>query len=164
MALLNDAIAVRDKALAEVQALPAYLMLKALDEAVVAGGGTSVLLPTPTERLVQTVRDVASRRKQADYAYDALEANGEPMPIGSLLKATLAQGAVINGVQLANIRSTLSRDPRFASVMRGGVYYWWFSDRPLPSHWNEPGADLPAETPGTSVSSNQETADAENNT
>ncbi len=166
-AMLLEITNLRDKALLEVCATPAYGVLLALDKAVVAAGGATVMasanpaavkaveLITPRARKREVVR-----KSQADFANDALATAGEPLPIGRFVEATLAAGGSIGGDQVANLRSTLSRDPRFVSIMRGGMYFWWFTDRALPAHWNtEGGFDLAVEPPAVSYRSDQEGGD-----
>ena len=89
----------------------------------------------------------------------ALRRAGEPLPIGRLREATLAEGGAIGGADpIANFRSNLSRDPRFKSVMRNGMYFWWFTDEVLPLGWaNEAAAnDLLSTAAAPSMHSSQE--------
>jgi hypothetical protein len=162
--MLHEITSLRDKALLEVVATPAYNVLLALDKAVVAAGGATALSttnPAPAAAASGSTprfrkRDVA-RKSQGDYASDALIIAGEPLPIGRFVEATLAAGGVIGGDQIANLRSTLSRDDRFKSIMRNGMYFWWFADRALPAHWNaEGGLNLAVDPPAASSHSSRE--------
>jgi hypothetical protein len=163
-AMLFEITCLRDKALLEVCATPAYDVLLALDKAVVAAGGVTVIasanpIPVKTVELItpRSRKRGAVRKAQADFASDALTAAGEPLHIGRFVEATLEAGGSIGGDQVANLRSTLSRDPRFVSIMCRGMYFWWFTDRALPAHWNtEGGLDLAVEPPAVSSYSSEE--------
>ena len=167
MAILQEITGLRDRALAELFATPAYAILVALDKAVVAAGGATAMA-VPSAKPVSTTlntetparRRGANRKSQADYAFDALTVAGEPLSIGRFVEATLSVGGSIGGDKIANLRSTLSRDDRFKSITANGLYFWWFSDRALPGHWNtEGGLDLAVEPPAVSFYSGQEGGD-----
>ena len=146
----------RDAAWRDVKMSPDYLAFKALDDAVAAMGGDRIIFEagarTEADRpraSVGTFANIRSTRPvtrltQAGGAEAALRSNGDPLPIGRLLEEAIKHGAIIGGDKpLANFRSTISKDPRFVSVMRNGMYFWWFKDEALPSGWNEAvGPDL----------------------
>lgn len=168
---IDSTKAVRDAAWRDVQKSPAYLAFKALDDAVAAMGG---------ERIVASVRAIEDRPRasfrtfanivpnmpvtrpsQGGGAEAALRAKGEPLPIGRLLEAAIEHGAIIGGDKpLANFRSTVSKDPRFYSLMRNNMYFWWLRDVPLPPKWNEAtDPDLLDGSVASSVHSNKEGGD-----
>lgn len=142
-----------------------FAAFKALDDAVVALGGQSIMVveakTQPSARQGLTYlslnaarRSDAKRVSQAQAAIDALQEAGEPLPIGRLMAAALEKGAKIEGEKpLANFRSTVSKDPRFRSINRNNMYFWWFSQVPVPSKWNE-ASNLPLENGSDASSSN----------
>ena len=83
------------------------------------------------------------RISHATAALQALRDEGEPLPIGRLMEKAIANGAEIGGNNpIGNFRSTLSKDPRFRSISRNNMYFWWFVATPVPRNWNE-APDLP---------------------
>ncbi|RYY22912.1 MAG: hypothetical protein EOP62_21895 [Sphingomonadales bacterium] len=135
----------RDKAWAEVLQSETYKAFVALDAAVVAMGGQSMDKAAPSAAAITSahcvgwppvmpvVRERIRRQpSHADMAWTALRKSGRPLSIGRFLEATIAEGAEIGGDQLANFRSTLSKDNRFQSVRHNSMYFWWFADEPLP--------------------------------
>ena len=102
-----------------------------------------------------------TRLTQAGGAEAALIANGEPLPIGRLLEAAIRHGAIIGGnKKLTNFRSTVSKDVRFYSLMRNGMYFWWLNELPLPPEWSEAtDPDLLAGSVASSAHSTQEGGD-----
>lgn len=141
--LVERASALRQEAWEAVKASSQYAQFKALDDAVAAMGGQSLLRKaadsepstmTATRR-VMGVAQVAEIKKpsQGDAAATALRRGGMPLPIGRLMEAALEAGAEIGGNDpLANFRSSLSKDARFQSFRRNNMYFWWFAGEPLP--------------------------------
>jgi hypothetical protein len=173
VAIIEETRTLRDKAWADVAATPQYRVYLALKDAVdriTSADLAEHLKSRPsaiyTEPAATLTRE-ATRISHATAGEAALRKHGQPLPIGRLMEAARAEGATIGGNDpLANFRSSLSKDDRLASIMRNGMYFWWIKGEPLPSDWNEPGADLLANTPGSSMHSNQEGGDghAANNT
>lgn len=134
----------RDAAWRELKASPSFLAFKALDDAVAAMGGQRLVSdaerPRPSVGTFARVKQgrAAKRPSQSDAAEAALREKGEPLPTGRLMEAAQERGATVGGKDpLANIRSTLSKDDRFYSLMRNNMYFWWLSGVPLPSGWQE---------------------------
>lgn len=142
----------RNRAFLEVCRSQAMTTLAALDDAVVALGGATLALGNPRgcrmladlvhlpkrPSAVEQVRKIS----QGDAAFQALEDHGEPLPIGRFLEAAIEKGARVGGDdQVANFRSSVSKDERFKPVTRNGLYFWWFKERPLPQGW-ESGGEL----------------------
>lgn len=161
---LEKTRALRDEAFDALLSSSDYIAFKAFDDAVVRLGGSPLLDMQPSSLKAAASRVVgnaamkmgdARRLSQADYAELALKQKNEPLPIGRLLASALEKGAVIGGSDpLANFRSTLSKDSRFVSIMRNSMYFWWFSQEPVPAGWAS-GAELdlgeePAPAVGTS--------------
>jgi|SRR5947209_15547991 len=170
MTLLTKTMALRDEAWEAVRASEAFRAFQALDQAVITLGGLSRIAdaghiaPANTNRVVHSsVGHGGSRRiPQAVAALEALKKAGEPLPIGRLMEKAVEEGLEIGGASpINNFRSTLSKDPRFRSVARGNMYFWWFATSPLPSKWlgNET-PDLPLENgSGASDHSSQKGGD-----
>jgi hypothetical protein len=168
--LLEPTTELRHKAFQSVVSTPQFAVFKAMDAAVVAAGGVSMLskhmlendptFPASKESLVKAVERVKTRRKltQTSAAASALREKMEPMPIAQLLSAIIDRGIVFRGGDpLPSFRSAMSKDTQFSSFIKSGTYFWWFKDEPLPSGWNEAeGADLLAHPSASSVHSNQE--------
>jgi hypothetical protein len=143
--LIERAKALRDIAWAEVVETQQYKNFAALKAAVDAMSKTELAAhlrsvpaaPLSRRMAAAAVADSLSRKvSQADAGVAALREAGEPLPIGRFMEAAIAKGAAINGANpLANFRSTVSKDARFRSVMRNGMYFWWFSNEPLPPGW-----------------------------
>jgi hypothetical protein len=172
--LLEPTTELRDKAWQSVVSTPAYAYFKAMDDAVVAAGGTShlshnqksnrdgwtfrhsassVLAQTPAPRA-----RIRHKLTQTGAAEIVLRETGAPLSIATLLKAVIAKGIEFRGDDpLPSFRSAMSKDARFTSQMRNGMHFWWFTGETLPSNWNEAeGADLLAHPSASSVHSNQE--------
>lgn len=172
---LRKAVAMRDEAWHAIKACDEFTAFKAFDDTVIALGGQSAMPTTVNGHassevarvLIERARKAQSdkRSSNADVAERLLSEAGKPTPLNQLMSDMKKQGVEFGGADpLANFRSTMSRDDRFVSLRRDKSYFWWFAGKPTPPEWNEPGADLLAGTPGSSVSSNQETANADNNT
>jgi hypothetical protein len=166
--VLEKTIALRAEVLREVINSSAFQSFKALDAAVSSMGGKSMLsgnlaLFDDSPRSAASSATPVHRRRlsQGDVAEQTLKAFGQPMHIRALLDAVLTQDVEIRGENpLANFRSTLSRDPRFKSVMRNGGYFWWLNGVALPDKWGEAEADdLVARLASAPVSSSQEGGD-----
>jgi hypothetical protein len=143
---------------------------KALDEALAKLGGNAILSRNPqssTEKSsIQRVGlgTASKRMSQTDFAARALRKAGEPLPIGRLLEKTMEEGGVVGGADpVANFRSNMSRDPRFESIMRNNMYFWWFTNEAFPVGWaNEAAAnDLLSTAAASSRNSNQEGSDGD---
>ena len=142
--ILQKTIALRAEVWRELTNSPAFQSFKALDTAVAAMGGRRILADESAEpiKAVQPARtDSATPRRrssQGDAAEAALRDAGIPMTIRTLLEFVTANGIVIRGADpLANFRSSLSRDARFKSIMRQGLYFWWLTGVELPEGWEE---------------------------
>lgn len=153
----------RNQAWSDVINSPAYKAFKALDDAVASMGGKrmaeAALAPPKVSRASMLLREYTAsgkRPSQADAAYLALGKAGEPLPIGRLLEATLAEGVEIGGDQIANLRSTVSKDARFYSLRRNNMYFWWLVKVPLPMGWDEAGSDDFSDLLGPASSSSGE--------
>lgn len=171
---IEQTVALRDDAWRTVGASPAFIAFKALDDAVAAMGGQRIIAPAPPVNKdgprpsvgpmvrIPRGRTMGHRISQSDAAEAALLANSEPLPIGRLMEAALAKGAAIGGEKpLANFRSALSKDKRFYSLMRNGLYFWWLDGVELPDKWKEASdRDLLTESDASSVHSNQEGGDS----
>jgi len=160
MGMLEKIEKLRDEAWEAAMASPAFATLLALDEAVDAAGGKRLLAskgePAPLTTFAQgSVKPAIAfynaaatpnqRLSQGDAAALALKANG-PLPVGRLMESAMARGAVIGGGKpLISFRSTLSKDPRFYSLKRNGMFFWWLTDVELPEGWTGPSEsyDLP---------------------
>jgi hypothetical protein len=169
----SETIALRDKAWDAVLVTQEYAFFKALDEAVSAIGGNSLIgglaaspqkfwLPKPafnpsTLAAVGVISGV-KRISQTDAAAAVLHDAGEPLPIGRLLERVISKGIVFKGNDpLPSFRSALSKDDKLHSVMRNGMYFWWFKDKPLPSGWDETaGPDLLGASAVSYVSNSEE--------
>lgn len=141
---------------------------KALDEALAKVGGSAILARNPQVAADKSSNQrvgsgaASKRMSQTDFADRALRKAGEPLPIGRLLEKTVEEGGIIGGADpVANFRSNLSRDPRFESIMRNSMYFWWFTGEDLPAGWaNEAAAnDLLSTAAASSRNSSQERSD-----
>lgn len=132
----------RAEALKEAMASPALDMVRALDLAVVAAGGESLSTTnsasaTKAESPIVTgisnsIAMPVKKVPQGDAAAMALQEVG-PLPIGRLLEAAQQKGAVFNGEKpTPSFRSMLSKDDRFYSLTRNGMYFWWLNGVDLP--------------------------------
>ena len=172
--LKTETIALRDKAWEGVKSTQEFALFKALDEAVAAVGGASIsggLAKVPPQNWLPKSANVAGagaralsqpkRLSQTEVAAQVLREMDEPLPIGRLLECVIAKGVVFRGENpLPSFRSAMSKDARLVSIMRGNMYFWWFSDRPVPAHWNtEGGLDLVGNPPAVSHYSSQEGGD-----
>lgn len=171
----TETIALRDKAWESLKSTQEYALFKALDEAVTAIGGTTLVrglatmppaiwLPKSASAVVGAGTSALSQPKklsQTEFAAQVLQEAGEPLPIGRLLERVIAKGVVFKGEDpLPSFRSAMSKDARLFSVMRGNMYFWWFTGRALPAHWNtEGGLDLVGDPPADSYHSSQEGGD-----
>lgn len=155
---LAATMALRDSAWAKVMASPAFAYFKAMDEATVAAGGTSILstgFPRPpvAERVAGShMVPTTKRLSQGDAAGLVLRELGEPLPIGRLLEKVMDKGVEFRGDDpLPSFRSAMSKDARYEPITRNNMYFWWFKGEALPSGWNETGADLLGTTPASST-------------
>ncbi|WP_143738041.1 hypothetical protein [Erythrobacter donghaensis] len=147
--VLQKTIALRAEVWGDLVKSPAFQSFKALDAAVAAMGGKRILLSEspleeePSRSRVGATAPVQRRRgSQGDAAEQVLLNSNEPLQIRVLLDAVLSMGVEVRGEDpLANFRSTLSRDPRFKSIMHKGGYFWWLTDVALPEGWDEAEAD-----------------------
>jgi hypothetical protein len=146
--LLKRTDALRAEAWRALMASQHFAAFKAFDDAVVALGGKSVMPPLLPEggtpvghdeaaRPAVSTRRTSKRISHADAAFMALKEADEPLPVGRLLEAAVAKGASLSGNALANFRSAVSKDDRFRSIMRNGMYFWWFTASPVPQKWKE---------------------------
>jgi hypothetical protein len=158
--MLIKTVSLRDEAFAKLKACAPFLVFKALDDAVHAMGGRRHELSS-TERSplepsevadAPVARRTSQRISQADAAEIVLRENGKPMTGLQLMPEISAKGAPVSE-KVANLTSTLSRDPRFISVRDNGVYYWWLTRMRLPPRTNE-APDLLREE-GSDASSSQ---------
>lgn len=159
--LLADTIALRARAWDAVKSSPAYAQFCALDEAVIAMGGTSMTTshsPTHSNLVIHAVRRTganyigmgsthfssgakypAQERKisHADAALSALRKAGRPMLSPELLAAARAEGAAIGGEKpIINLTSSLSRSGQIESRRINGVPHWWIVGVPLPEGYS----------------------------
>ena len=149
--ILQKTIALRAEVWRGLTNSPAFQSFKALDTAVAAMGGRRILADESAEpaKAIQPARydspRLRRRSSQGDAAEAALRDAGAPMTIRTLLEFVTAKGVTIRGEDpLANFRSSLSRDARFKSIMRQGLYFWWLADVELPEGWKEAvDPDLP---------------------
>lgn len=147
--VLQKTIALRAEVWGDLVKSPAFQSFKALDAAVAAMGGKRILsneshpVTEPVQGNVSVNPPVRRRRNsQGDAAEQVLRNSNIPQPIRILLDAVLSMGVEVRGGDpLANFRSTLSRDPRFKSIMHNGGYFWWLADVALPEGWDEAEAD-----------------------
>lgn len=156
----------REGAWAEVKTSPSFLAFKALDDAVAALGGQRRIAPhedaprPSVDTFVRVTRENAKKLSQPDAAMAALKDYG-PLPIGRLMEKAMEKGANIGGGKpIANFRSALSKDERFYSLKRNGLYFWWLTDVELPDKWKEaPNPDLLDGSDASVVGNNQEGGD-----
>ena len=167
MDFIEKTKALRDEAWQAVLETSAYTAFKSLDDAVQKmTGKTSVVLvvndlPTPArppKNILQTLQ--GKRITQADVAERVLRRNGEPLPIGRWLEASVKDGINIKGPDpLPNFRSTVSRDKRFYNFTRNNMYFWWLDGVELPESWKEAAEPNLLDQSAASDSSNQEGGD-----
>lgn len=152
--ILQATIALREQAWADVQVLPAFAQFLALDAAVVAMGGESLIAPAGmmqattsvgndgVERRLQkfarpSILKASSKISHAEAAYAALVKAGHPLTSVELLDAAMREGAKIGGEKpIVNLTSTLSRNAEFINERFDGVPHWWLADKPLPHNWS----------------------------
>lgn len=147
--VLQKTIALRAEVWSDLVKSSVFQSFKALDAAVAAMGGARILLgesqpqAEPASANGSVNPPVRRRRNsQGDAAEQVLRNSIVPQPIRTLLDAVLSMGVEVRGQDpLANFRSTLSRDPRFKSIMHKGGYFWWLADVALPEGWGEAEAD-----------------------
>lgn len=148
--ILEKMGALRDEALDEMRFSAAFKAFIALDDAVVAMGGERLPITASLDSAVTAVSSIYSRMprnpngkrvSQGDAAAMVLEERGPTQGV-DLLDAIPDKGGNVGGDKpMINLTSTMSKDPRFASIRRDGNYFWWFANRPLPENWNT-GAGL----------------------
>lgn len=167
--ILEKMAALRDEALDEMRISAAFRAFIALDDAVVAMGGERVPVTASVDSTVSAVSNIYSRMprspngkrvSQGDAAAMVLNERGPTQGV-DLLNAIPDKGGNVGGDKpMINLTSTMSKDPRFASVRRDGSYFWWFADRPLPENWNTgAGLNLGEEPAPVSVPSSLEGGD-----
>ena len=161
--LLEKTVLLREEALEELAASPAYATFKALDDAVMRMGGVPKLLFEANEiggiarqifgRATKAALPENGKRRHGDAAELALRSAREPLPISRLMDEAAEHGAEIGGNDpLNNFRSTVSKDPRFRSLRRNNLYFWWLADSPIPDSFNElAGPDLLTEPASSSA-------------
>lgn len=160
MSMLDKIEKLRDEAWQEAMASPLFATVRALDDAVAAAGGSRLFnvkaLDAPQPLYASTkileIKNVfdpgkasGQRLSQGDAAEKALRRAG-PLPVGRLMEAAAELGAQIGGEKpLVSFRSTLSKDNRFYSVKRNGMFFWWLTGIDFPEGWMGPSEsyDLP---------------------
>jgi hypothetical protein len=172
MTMLEKVTRLRADALEEAMASPAFAMVRALDAAVVAAGGESLIPERRLEPLlaeatakVAIAYDSGKKVPQGDAAYAALSKSG-PLPIGRLLEKAKDHGAVFTGEKpLPSFRSMLSKDDRFYSLQRNNTFLWWLNGVDLPERFKPEPNDI-NDFLGSGTNTNQEGGDghAANNT
>ncbi|KPF92686.1 hypothetical protein IP81_05705 [Novosphingobium sp. AAP83] len=148
--ILQATQALRDQAWDALRSSPAFAQVCALDDAVVAMGGASILglaaekpsaapsagtfRPSSGNVTINAVYNKSAKRiSHAAAAYRALTLAGRPMQSPELLNAARAQGADIGGTKpIINMTSSLSRSDEVYSLRIGGVPHWWIIGQPLP--------------------------------
>jgi hypothetical protein len=175
--MLTRTEALRQEAYEALHASEQFRAFKALDDAVAAMGGARQLAAPVAADFVtsngvvvelKTLPPVNRQRQrkrlsQGDGAEIVLKQVGAPVASPDLIDLVAKAGIEVSSGpnRLANFGSTLSRDSRFCSIRREGVYYWWLTGVDLPPFENEAPGLLGEEQPGaSSVSSNQEGGDA----
>jgi len=174
---LEKARDLRQQAYEALQATQAYAAFKAFDDAVVGLGGAPFFEVSPHAQPIKVsaarALDAAVKRStdtrklsQGDAAELVLMQHQEPLQISQLMQEVQNKGAEIGGTDpLNNFRSTVSKDARFRTCKRNNMYFWWLAGQPFPPQWNEPtDPDLLTASVGSSLHSDQETANADNNT
>ena len=175
----------RDEAFTHLRSTEAYRVFRALDQAVIGMGGPILASAPNTVGAALTPPAASSelsklftggfaqppqtkRLSQGDAAAMVLSERGSPMPGNELFSEVPNKGATVSTGEkaVASFTSQLSRDARFFSFRKDGQYFWWLANVPMPSGWNEPESDDFTDLldSGSSVHSNQETANADNNT
>ena len=168
MSMLQKVETLRAEALKEAMASPAFDMVRALDAAVVAAGGKSLSTTsgasTPKAEapivtgIASGIEMPAKKVPQGDAASMALQESG-PLPIGRLLEAAQQNGAVFNGEKpTPSFRSMLSKDDRFYSLTRNGMYFWWLNGVDLPEGFLPEPEDI-SDLLGSGANSNQKGGD-----
>jgi hypothetical protein len=160
--MLGKVAALRDEA---------FATLKALDDAVVTLGGKSRLAAQPSaaaQAYARGVGDHAARRQrearqlsQSEAAEMIMRERGEPTSGVDLLAALPSKGVLVGGINpTINFTSSMSKSGKFRSVRKGGSYFWWFKDEPLPADWQEAPDLLSKEgSDASAVGTNQEGGD-----
>lgn len=173
MSMLEKVKALRADALQEAMASPTFDMVRALDAAVVAAGGESLIakpqarqiFAVPAATVAVAYANNGKKVPQGDAASMALHESG-PLPIGRLLEAAKQKGAVFRGEDpLPSFRSMLSKDKRFESINRNNMYFWWLNGVDLPEGFL-PEPDESSDLLGSGANTNQKGGDryAANNT
>jgi len=159
--MLSKLEALRDEAMTPV---------KVLDEAIVKMGGKSVFNSPPARNPAPhstggiggaVAEGMARRQTHVGAAIESLLEHGEPMTVHQLMAELPSKGVILGGDNpQINFTSSLSKSGKFRSERRGGSYYWWFKNEPLPPSWQE-APDLPLqERSDASVVGNQEGGEA----
>lgn len=162
--MLAEVIALRDKA---------FATFKSLDDAVVSLGGKSRMTSTIVMATGNAsghgsaiAHSLTNRRidrlpSQSGAAEIILRERGEPMMGTDIMTALPSKGIMIGGKnRQMNFTSAMSKSGQFRSVRKGGNYYWWFKNEPLPTDWQEAPDLLSKEGSDASVVDNQEGGEA----
>jgi hypothetical protein len=165
---LKRAEALRAEAWDAVQSSPAYAAFKAMDDAVLAIGGRS-LMARDADRVNPEIREEMRRRaefiamparriSQANAAAIVLRKTGKPLQAAELMDGARSVGAAIGGDKpLVSFTSSLSKDPRFYAFRKDGSYFWWFvGEAPPLAFQNEAEPDGFQGLLGSASSPNQE--------
>lgn len=167
--MLDRTEALRQEAYEDLQGSEQFRAFKALDDAVAAMGGkrqlavlgdiSIALISSKAPGAEPKTRQRKRRRvSQGDAAEIVLNEKARPMTSAELLAVVPEKGVTVGGKDAQmNFGSTLSRDPRFYSYRRDGLYYWWLKAKPLPARTNEaPDLALHAGSGASPSKSNQE--------
>jgi len=163
--LLKSAEALRATAYEALKASEPFRAFKAMDDAVAAMGGRRLLSPLSGVTLNGVVVAAGTaappnppprrRLSQGDAAEIILREQGKPLVLTELLARVPEKGVTVGGENAQmNFGSTLSRDARFYSFRRDGLYYWWLSGVDLPQPFKNEAPDLPLQD-GSGASSSQ---------
>jgi hypothetical protein len=174
--IFKGVLELRAQAWGAVIASPDFAAFKALDDAVVALGGATLIVgnaaaaprtasPRPhvtvSGRGDGAVAGEFRKISQTNAAAAALKGVGNPLSANFLMEEARSFGAVVGGEKpLVNFTSSLSKDDRFYSFRKEGNYYWWLTNEPLPPGWKETGSDDFDLLDPVSDSSSQEGGDA----
>ena len=176
MPILEKIVELRDEALREVIAQPAFDTVRALDSAVAAAGGERLFPIMARKRVPPQILQgnvpgftpppkAPEKVSQGDAAESALRDHG-PLPVGRLMEKAVEKGAKIGGDKpLVSFRSMLSKDDRFYSLQRNNMYFWWLKGVDLPEGFMPEPDDI-SDLLGSGANTNQEGGDghAANNT
>jgi len=160
--IIQQAVALRDAAYAELSVTPAFVRFQALEDAVnrmqasAPPESRAAVLLRRAAGIGESVASGTARRRlsQAEGALAILRERGKPMTTAEIVRALPTVGATVGGVSPEiNVSSSLSRDNRLHNLRVDGRSVWWLSDTPLPGNDPETIASTFASEP--SDSSNQ---------